>query len=192
MRPRLSSTDKKILKFMEEYNLGLTISQTGMLFYQGKWRYDYARLKLKKLWDKKLIRRYTSNYSDEYIYYLDKKPSYHDNAVLNVYANFVAAGYSIEYFKNEQQWLDGEIRNDAFIIADNPEEKRIVFVEVDLNSTTDIDKYERLYETGILQKIYGVFPMLVILSDIERAYDSDNFEIVQLDMDCSQFYKVLQ
>lgn len=192
MKQRLSPIDKKILRFMEEHNLGLTISQAGMLFYQGKWRYDYARIKLKKLWDKKVIRRYTSNYSDELIYYFEKKPSFHDNAVLNIYANFVAAGYKIEHFKSEQQWLDGDIRSDAFIVADNPQEKRIVLVEVDLNSLTDIGKYERLYETGTLQRRYGVFPMLVILSDVERTYKSDNFEIVQLDIGCSEFYKVLQ
>lgn len=98
MKQRLSPIDKKILRFLEEYNLGLTITQAGMIFYTGKWKYDYARLKLKKLWDKKLIRRYTSNYSDELIYYFEKKPSFHDNAVLNAYASFIVAGYEITYF----------------------------------------------------------------------------------------------
>lgn len=188
----LSLRDKRILRLMEDTGLGLTINQAGLMFFPKKFAYDYARLRLKKLYDMKAIRRYVNNYTGELIYYTARKPSYHDNAVMNVYANFVSHGYKIEYFKNEKQWLDGSIRSDGFIVADNPMEKRIAIVEVDLHSVTDISKYELLYDTREVQKEYGVFPMVIILSDVERRYESENFEIVVLDVKCSDFSKVLQ
>lgn len=187
----LTARDKHILRFMEKVNLGLTINQAALMFFPKTFGYDYARQRLRKLWQMKVIKKYTNNFSNELIYYFDKKPNYHDNTVLNVYANFVNYGYKIEYFKNEQQWIDGSIRSDGFLIADNPQEKRYVIIEVDINSVTNIEKYEILYETEFLQREYGVFPMILILSDVQRNYKSDNFEVIQQDIKCLDFYKIL-
>jgi hypothetical protein len=188
----LGEKGKTIIKFMEDTDLGLTINQAAHLFYTDRFGYDYARIKLKRMWEKGLIKKYTNNYSDELIYYLDKKPSYHDNAVLNVYANFISRGYKITEFEPpEFPWMDGKYKSDAFIKAETDEETRTVIVEVDLNTITNVKKYEEWYETKELQKKYGDFPLLLILTDVDRAYKSDYFEIVSMDIKCSDFNKVL-
>jgi hypothetical protein len=188
----ITSRDKKILRFMEEYGRGLTINQAALMYWPKKFGYYYARIRLHKLWQEmKVIQRYTNHYTGELIYYFDKKPTFHNNVVLNVYANFVGAGYKITEFKKECEWLGGKYRSDAFIKAETEEETRIVIVEVDFNCVTNIKKYEELYETGELQRKYGDFPMILILTDVERKYRSDNFEIVVLDIKCSTFSKVL-
>jgi hypothetical protein len=188
----LGEKGKKIIKFMEDTDLGLTINQAALMYYPKKFAYDYARLKLKKMWESGCIKRYTCNYSNELIYYLDKKPSFHNNAVLNVYANLVSAGYEIKEFrKPECEWMDGKYKSDGFIIAENDKEIRIVIVEVDHSNVTNMKKYEELYESCELQRKYGVFPMVVILSDVERSYKSDNFTVITLDIKCSDFNKVL-
>jgi hypothetical protein len=187
----LTGRDKKIIKFMEHYGLGLTINQAAMMFFPKKFSYYYARTRLRTLWNRNLIRKYKNYYTGELIYYFDKKPSFHNNAVLNVYANFIDAGYEITEFKREREWFGGKYRSDAFIKAENDKEARIVIVEVDFKSVTNMNKYEELYASGELQEQYGVFPMIIILSDVERAYTSDNFTVVSIDIRCSDFQKVL-
>jgi hypothetical protein len=189
----ITPRDKRILKFLEKYNLGFTINQAAMMYWPKKFGYIYSRTRLRYLWDKmKVLQRYTSPYTKEHIYYFDKKPTVHNNVVMNVYANFVNAGYKITEFEPpEFAWMDGKYKSDAFIKAETEEEVRIVLVEVDLNTVTNIKKYEELYATGELQRKYGDFPMLLILTDVKRQYKSDNFEIVTLDIRCSDFSKVL-
>jgi hypothetical protein len=187
----LTPRDKKIIRFMEDINLGLTIEQAALMFFPKKFAYDYARQRLKKLWSMGATKRYANMYTNELIYYLDKKPSYHNNAILNVYSCFVAAGYKITSFKPEQQWMDNKYRSDGLIIAENENEIRIVIIEVDHSSTTNLNKYEELYETGELQRLYGDFPMVLILSNIERSYKSESFTVIGLDMRCTNFFKVL-
>lgn len=187
----LTQRDKVILRFMESVGLGLTIQQAALMFFPRKFAYDYARQRMKKLWEMGAVKKYKSDYSEELVYYLNKKPSYHDNAVLNVYAAFTDAGYAITDFKHEFQIIDGKYRADGFIQAENDKEIRMVLIEVDRYSPTNIKKYEEVYESGELQERYGVFPMLIILSDVQRAYKSDNFAIVTLDIKCGEFSKVL-
>lgn len=189
----LTDRDKKIIKFMEDIGLGLTINQAALMFFPKKFAYDYARNRLRKLWDngRGPLKKYTNSYSGELIYYLDKKPSYHSNAILNIYANFIAAGYKITHFKHEQHWLDGKYKSDAFIKVENDHEIRLVIVELDHTHPTEINKYEAIYETNELQQTYGDFPMVVILSDIGRSYKSENFTVINMDVRCTDFNKLL-
>lgn len=189
----ITPRDKRIIRFMEDKGLGITINQAAMMFFPKSFAYDYARQRLRKLWKMGVLKRYKSNYSEEFIYYLpDKKPSFHDNAVLNVYANFINRGYKITEFKPpEFPFLDGKYKSDAFIKAETEDEARIVIAEVDLNTITNIKKYEEWYETKELQRKYGDFPLLLILTDVCRTYKSDYFEIVSMDIKCSDFNKAL-
>jgi hypothetical protein len=174
---------------METMGLGLTINQAALLFFPKKFAYDYARVRMKKMWEMNVLKRYTNNLTGELIYYLpdEKKPTLHNNAAMNIYANFKAAGYKITEFKTEKEWLEGKYKSDAYIVAETDEVKRIAIVEVDLSSLTNIKKYEELFETKQLQKEHGDFPMVVILSDVERSYKSDFFEVVTMDLRCSDF-----
>jgi DNA-binding Lrp family transcriptional regulator len=187
----ITPRDKIIIKFMEDIGLGLTINQAAMMFFPRNFAYDYARQRLRKLWEMGVLKRYKSNYSEEYIYYLDRKPSFHDNAVLNVYASFINHGYKISSFKRELQLMKGKYRADGIIIAENENEIRIVLVEIDRYSSTDIKKYEEVYESREFQRQYGVFPLILILTDVDRTYKSDYFEIVTMDIKCSNFNKAL-
>ena len=186
----LTQRDKIILKFMEDVGLGLTIQQAAM-FFPRKFAYDYARQRMKKLWEMGAIKRYTSDYSNELIYYLDRKPSYHDNAILNIYAAFINAGYEVKDFRHELQLVGGKYRADGIIKAENEKEIRIALIEVDRYCSTNVRKYEEVYNLGDLQRKYGVFPMVIILSDVDRNYKSNHFEIVRLDIKCTDFQKVL-
>lgn len=188
----LTSRDKKIIKFMENTSLGLTINQAALMYWPKKFGYDYARLRLRKLWERGVLKRYTNDYSDELIYYFEKKPSFHKNAILNVYANFVSAGYNITHFKSEQPWMNGKYISDGFLIAENDKEIRIAIIEVDHSNITNMKKYEDLFESGELQDQYKIFPMVIILTDVEREYRSGNFTVIRLDIKCSGFRKVLQ
>jgi DNA-binding Lrp family transcriptional regulator len=187
----LTSRDKRIIRFMEDKDLGLTINQAALMFFPKNFAYDYARQRLRKLWEMGVLKRYKSNYSEEFIYYLNKKPSYHDNAVLNVYANFVKRGYKITEFKREMELMEGKYRADGIIKAENENEIRTVLIEVDRYSPTNINKYDEVYESRELQRRYGVFPLVLILTDVDRTYKSDYFEIVTTDIKCSDFQKVL-
>lgn len=190
----ISKRDKKIIKFMESTNLGLTINQAALMFFPQSFSYDYARTRLRNRWEKNILKRYTNDYTGELIYYLEdtakptKKPSFHDNAVLNVYANFINLGYKITEFKTNKEWAEGVIKSDAFFIVENEDEKRLIIVEIDVTHPTNLSKYEDLYEIGEIQELYnGVFPMVLILSAVDRSYTSENFAVVNLDIKCTDF-----
>jgi hypothetical protein len=42
---------------------------------------------------------------------------------------------------------------------------------------------------GKIHEQYGNFPYVVVLSEVDRQHNSDNFEIINLDLKCSTFIK---
>jgi hypothetical protein len=142
---------------------------------------------MKKLREMGQVKFYKNHVTDEYIYYFDKRPTFHDNCIMNVYANLVYHNASILHFKKEQQFMGGKVRADAFIAYKAGDDTKIAIVEVDVGNQTRIEKYEELYEAGELQEKYGDFPLLLVLHSTDRTIDSSRFTVVNFDIKCSGF-----
>jgi len=138
----ISGNDKKILKWIEQYG-SITIRQAADMVYKTTFGYDYARQRLKDLKDKyKILKCIHDPVLDEHLYYTDKEPTAHSNAIYNFYSNLVKYKLPIIHFQKEKQFLEGKVRADGFIVWQNQNGEQIMaFIEVDIYHNTSIKKY---------------------------------------------------
>jgi hypothetical protein len=199
----ITKNDRIIFKYLEvdknKKVKGITISQAGMMLRPGKrytYAYDYARKRLQRLHDMGFVKYFRNDVTDEYIYYLNddkkksdekNKPNIHDTLVNNFYANIVFYQCEVLHYQEKQRWLDDKIISDSFIIYRHGDKTKAAIIECDLNHPTQIEKYEKLYESNILQQEYGDFPYVVIMSPVDRKVSSENFVVVNIELDCSGF-----
>jgi hypothetical protein len=183
----LVQRDKKILIFIEQFG-SISIYQCAKIFFsQANQSRDLARKRLRKLYDMGLLKYYTNPLSNERMYCVDKKISPHTTFLLDVYASFVESGANILEFYKEPQWLDGKYRSDGFFLVEYNGKKRICCVEVDVTHTTDLNKYQEIYDSNIFQDKFGIFPLIIIVGEEIYPNNIDSFDIVFLDYKLNKF-----
>lgn len=184
----LVQRDKNILRYLEEYH-SITIAQCGQIFFNESIHYyDLARKRLKIIEDMGLIKHYTNRVTKEKVYYIEKKLSPHDLYLMNFYASLKFHKIEISEFIKECKFQEGKIRADGFFRFKCGGYERIVIVEVDMTHSTNIKKYEELYDTKEPQTRYGAFPLVVIIGGLgNRTYKTDKFDIEYLDYKLSGF-----
>lgn len=158
----LTEKDSKILAFVNEFG-GITISQASKLFYKAKYGNDLARKRLKILADRKYLKFAKDWCSNQRIYYIDKKPSSHAVVLLNLYVELVKTGVEVLQFVREYK-IPGYCRPDGFLILKYKNKGKLLFVEVDMQNKTNLEKYQKLYDTQLFQREYGNFPEVVIIA----------------------------
>lgn len=194
----LSNRDREILLHIESFGFA-TIKQIADLFFsKQKYGYDMARKRLNLMVkDKKLYvyRDYDINLN---IYTLNKskkaKPS--DMLLLDFYCKMIFEGAEILFFEKEYTGLsDGKIRPDAFTLVKFENWVLYLFIEIQTrHAKADIEKYEVLYSSQEFQNKFetNIFPTVVVIEDVKHKspYHSDNFKVVQLDLDMKGFPKI--
>lgn len=168
----LKDRDKEVMKFVQRHE-GITIQQCAKIFYKNsKFPYDSARLRLKKLYNHKYLKRYEFSKNGFWVYCINKsrRLSLHKIHLLNFYAEMVGQGCKILKFDTEIEFMNGKIRPDGVIMYEFNGEIFPLLIEIDLTNNTSIKRYEELYKTGELQKLYGdnIFPLICIV-----GYDGD-------------------
>jgi len=187
----LTPNDMRILKFINEHG-GITINQCAKLFYSdAKYGQDTARKRLKTLADSGVLKYTTlkNSTSKERIYYTNKPYSAHSLYLMDFYANLVAAGVEILEFKKEAVF--NNLRSDAFVMFKAKEGKILCFVEVVLTHQVNYDKYESLKDSMDIQRQYGAFPMLIVISGYSDRYKGNRLLVKYLDYNMSQFNRVV-
>lgn len=165
----LTDRDNLILQFIEQYG-GITIKQASKLFFrEAKYSDDIARKRLKKLAENEELKYDKDWVTNQRVYYTKKKPSSHTLVLLNLYSEIVGAGADIIEFEKEYK-IDNICRPDGFVIFSYNGKGKVVFIEVDMQNKTSLEKYQKLYETQLFQKEYGTFPEVIILCS-NRNYD---------------------
>jgi hypothetical protein len=180
----ITKKDKQILDFIEQRG-SISINQCAQMFYPYRFGYDYARLKLKKLKGMELLKVTHDPILNEHLYYINKAPSPHNNAILNFYTNLIAFKLPVRIFEREKAFKDINIRADGFCVWEGQYGAQIAIIEVDLYHNTNILKYENNKDWFIEQ--YGDMPYLVILSLIPRNVQSQDITIINMDLKCSEF-----
>jgi hypothetical protein len=142
-----------------------------------------------------------------YIFKKDKikTPSQHRLLILDVLAELKYMGVDVEHFEVEKHWIDDKdkkgVYSDAFAIFTMKGRRYHYFIEVQLsNSGHNLEKYDKLFETGIVQKFYSengydkeFYPKRVLLvSDREYAKDIllKHCQVIQLNTKLENFYNV--
>lgn len=187
----LTSRDLKMLEFIEEYE-GLTINQASKIFFKGKYSKDMARKRLKILADNKILKYSTVWSCKERIYYkATNTMTAHKKILIDFYAEMISHGAEVLEFKKEVKYMEGTLRSDGFMYIKYKNRKFIMFIEVDFTHSTDISKYELLCHTNELQDEWGVFPKLIIITEHEKKYRSNEFLIQTLNHNLENFTSIL-
>lgn len=181
----LTERDRDIIKWIENYKL-ITIEQCGYIFFNRS--YEGARrrlLQLEKNYNK--IKSYRLKETNEKVYYIQRKSSYHNVLVINYVKSIVKNGGSLIDLKLTPKYLEGKIIPDAFLIFEYDNKVYFTLLEVDLfheTSNSKMQTYEELYKSLELQDICcGKFPIIVIAKDSVRLrYNSSNFPVVYMDL----------
>jgi hypothetical protein len=187
----LTKNDMKILKFMNEHG-SITINQCYKLFFNhAKYGHDLARKCLKALYDMGECKYTTlkNSTSLERIYYVVKPYSAHSLYLMDFYANLVSSGAEIIEFKKE--YVQPNLRSDAFVIFKYKGSKVLAFIEVVLTHQVNYERYEALKDTFDLQRQYGIFPMLFIISGVPDRYKGNKLVVKYLDYNLSEFNKIV-
>lgn len=189
----LKQRDKDIMKFIEKYE-GITIQQCGKMFFKNsKFPYDSARLRLKKLYNHKYLKRYEFSKNGFLVYCINKsrRLSLHKIYLLNFYAEMINQGCKILSFDTEVEYMNCKIRPDGVVMYEFNNEIFPLIIEIDLTNMTSIKKYEALYKTGELQKTYGndVFPLICIIGYNGDRKSNSFLNVSYLDFDLNDFNK---
>ena len=202
---RYTQKVRNILNFIDKYGF-ITSKICANLFYKdNKYKLDMARRTLNKLVNNKDIISNTSCFGKELIYQFNKNiVSEHRYALLNLYSEINCIVNNIEYFKLEEQWLEGKRKSDAHIIISNiingDEVFKSYLIEYDKYHKTDIKKYEEIYNSNEVQQWYlnryeinNYFPIVMIVNYSGKVnQNSDNFNIIALDYDFTDLtHKIL-
>lgn len=191
---RYTQKVRDILNFIDKYGF-ITTKVCANIFYKyNKSNIDQARRVLTKLVNNHDIVANKSAYGRELIYQFNKNlvPD-HKYALINLYSDIYSIVNNVEYFKLEEQWLDGKRRSDAHIIISNTINGEEVFksylIEYDKCHKTDLKKYEEIYDSNEVQQWYkdkygidNYFPIVIIINYSGKIKDSsDNFNVISLD-----------
>lgn len=197
--------DRQIISAIEQCN-ALTTEQIRVMFFGGlKHGLRKAQERLKKLHERKLVKRCRFSPLEPYCYYIGSKPGNleHTLALNWVYIWFIKGLKSweqIHCFNTEVVY--GELRCDAFVAIKNKVTGKIKLCFVELDRATNpfdkVPKYNHFYQTDGYRKCwwYDVadrFPVVLIVTtthkraaNIQKRIDAENingleFKTVLLD-----------
>lgn len=174
----LTKRDKEILKFIESYG-SITINQCSKIFFgHCKQNYYQTRKRLKLLADNGYLKRYRKDMRTETVYYQEKKLSFHDLKVLDVYAYVKSVGADITFFKQEYSITlkDKEYRADGFLECLKDNYFFPIIIESDISHLTGEKKLMDIYNSGYFQDKYkdmedDIFPTVVIVRPVIPSID---------------------
>ncbi|KMT22966.1 hypothetical protein [Clostridium cylindrosporum] len=177
-----------IIEFAKEY--GITISQCyEMFFNHSRYGMDLARKRLKILEERGYLLKGKPWDTNKTVYYIGRIPSTHRILLADFYSELIYEGAVIMEFIPE--YKTSELRADALIRYIYKGYEVIQFIEVILTHKLNIEKYERLKDTGEVQNKYDIFPSLIILDHNPIAYKSNNIKVAYVNHNLDNFKNVV-
>jgi hypothetical protein len=185
----ITQRDRNVVRFVESMG-SITIDMCRRLIVPDKKSgYKIAQTRLNKLVDNKYLKVGRTE-TNENIYYINRKLSYHDLLINRVYIELINAGARIINFEKNKSWLNDKFRSDAFIQLDYGDNNYFYFWEVAwTHKDIPIKYYEELceYEEGLKIINYkGMIPTLVVMDDSGHQYSSSVLKVVKVDYNLQQ------
>lgn len=189
----LRERDYNILQFIEKYG-AISLRNCCRIFFTGEYksetyRYRVAARRLQTLEKKGILQSYRNSYTDEKIYYTNKKLSPHNLFIQDFWRKLIEMGFKVLEFNTNISLMKGQLKPDAFILAQYGDIKVNYFLEVDLNHYTRKDKiviYEMFYKSDELRELCSTRkPCLIITRPThskDLRYSSNLFDIVYTDL----------
>lgn len=179
----LTSRDKEILKFIEEYK-SITIRQAKYLFFKKS--YEGARRRLAELERFGLLKSSISKARSEKVFYVEKMLSDHDLYKIDYVANLKRNGFEIIEFNHKPSYFKNTLRPDAFVICKKNGYRYITFLEVDYTHYTDNTKLNTIYEKLAKEEFRDTGFILVVARPTKGIrYSPTSYDIVFTDLEFS-------
>lgn len=191
--------DNEIVKHFEKYKYA-SIGQIMKIFLkEQECAYNIVRTRLGALRNADYIKSVKDIATNRNIYFLNEPkitaPSMHKMIVRDVYAELIYLGCKVHEFKCEKMWVDKKYFSDAFTVFRFEKGLYHFFIEVQLaNHAHNLEKYDALYETGVVQKYLekNHFPRIILISDREYPEITLNHtSVIQLNTKLDGFAKIL-
>ncbi|WP_075810070.1 hypothetical protein [Clostridium perfringens] len=198
----ITQRDYTILRHMEMFRAISLKNVAGIYFqkegYKDKnYAYKCASRRMKALENMGIVLSYINSYTQEKIYYTEKKVSPHDLFIQDFWRKLLELDFNVLEFNTKVNLMKGQLKPDAFIEAEIEGIKANYFLEVDLNHYTNKEKivrYEMFYKSDELKKLCeNRKPCLVITRPTHRdiRYTSNIFDIVYTDLKYTNLEKFL-
>ncbi|PWX20919.1 hypothetical protein [Clostridium perfringens] len=189
----LRERDYNILRFIEKYK-AISLKNACRIFFTGEYkseeyRYRVAARRLQKLENKGILQSYRNSYTDEKIYYTNKKLSPHSVFIQDFWRKLLELDFNVLEFNTNVSLMNGQLKPDAFVLAKYDDILVNYFLEVDLNHYTDKSKlirYEMFYKSDELTELCGTRKPCLIITRPTHSKDirltSKLFDTVYTDL----------
>lgn len=189
----LRERDYNILRFIEKYG-AISLKNACRIFFTGEYkseeyRYRVTARRLQTLENKGILQSYRNSYTDEKIYYTNKKLSPHSVFIQDFWRKLLELDFNVLEFNTNVSLMNGQLKPDAFVLAKYDDILVNYFLEVDLNHYTDKSKlirYEMFYKSDELTELCGTRkPCLIITRPThgkDLRYSSKLFDTVYTDL----------
>ena len=187
----LNSKYDEILGFVDMYG-AISIDIAKNLFYNTKYGYDSSKRALSKLSKAKYLKTTTDFLTNKKIYYKTKSISSHKLMLLNLYSQFISLGAEVIRFEREKPM--NTIRADGIIIYKINGVAKILLLEIDINNRTKVDKFQVLYNDGMLQRKFGTFPKVLVINRDGKPYKSNkkiSYQNIYIDYKFTDLEKII-
>lgn len=187
----LTDKDIQVLRFVSEHG-GITINQAYKLFWKdAAYGKDLARKRLKHLADIGALKyaELAQSTSNERIYYSVKPYSTHTLYLLDFYSNLMFYGAEILDFRKEVAYP--KMRSDCLVKYNYKGGTYISFVEVVITNQVNYGNYENLKDSGQVQEEHGVFPGIIIISNVPQRYQGRKLNVKYLDYKQRDFVRLI-
>lgn len=189
----LRERDYNILRFIEKYK-AISLKNACRIFFDGEYkseeyRYRVAARRLLTLENKGILQSYRNSYTDEKIYYTNKKISPHSVFIQDFWRKLLELDFNVLEFNTNVSLMNGQLKPDAFVLAKYDDILVNYFLEVDLNHYTDKSKlirYEMFYKSDELTELCGTRKPCLIITRPTHSKDirlsSKLFDTVYTDL----------
>ena len=189
----LKERDYNILRFIEKYG-AISLKNACSIFFTGEYkseeyRYRVAARRMQTLEEKGILQSYRNSYTDEKIYYTNKKISPHSVFIQDFWRKLLELDFNVLEFNTNVSLMNGQLKPDAFVLAKYDDILVNYFLEVDLNHYTDKSKlirYEMFYKSDELTELCGTRKPCLIITRPTHSKDirltSKLFDTVYTDL----------
>lgn len=198
----LKERDWIILRHIEKYG-AISLKNVSSLYFNGKYkneeyRYRCAARRMQALEKKGIVLSYRNSYTEEKVFYLNKKVSPHNLFIQDFWRKLLDMDFKVLDFNTNVSLMNGQLKPDALVLAEYEGVKVNYFLEVDLNHYTDKSKlvrYEMFYKSDELKDLCeNRKPCLIITRPThgrDLIYSSKIFDVVYTDLKYSNLERFI-
>lgn len=181
--------DRKIVRFVEDFGV-VTTSQVYKLFFDDL-AFRNCQLRLSLLTERGKLKRERASINKDYAYFMNTIPSQSEH-------HYVRAEFYIEASKKLclvdfiPEYKCGGLRSDAYFEFEYDGLCFGAFLEVQLSSGFDQNKYEKFYASGTWHGLWDGFPPVVVVTNRRIILRPSEIKYIMMDVENFDFDGMLK